>query len=64
MRLRAEPNALDVAVISTGSISLDAALGPVASRAAASGKTTMMLHIIAEAHKTGGIAAFIDAEQG
>ena len=58
-------------VISTGSISLDAALGiggiprgrvSEIFGPAASGKTTLALHIIAEAQKTGGIAAFIDAE--
>jgi RecA/RadA recombinase len=63
MRLRAEPSALDVAVISTGSISLHAALRSMASHAAVSGKTTIALHMIAEAHKTSRIAAFIDAEQ-
>lgn len=58
-------------VISTGSISLDAALGiggiprgrvSEIFGPEASGKTTLALHIIAEAQKTGGIAAFIDAE--
>jgi recombination protein RecA len=71
MRLGAEPSALDVAVISTGSISLDAALGVGGIPRGrvteiygpeASGKTTIALHIIAEAQKMGGIAAFIDAE--
>jgi recombination protein RecA len=71
MRLGAEPNALDVAVISTGSISLDAALGVGGIPRGrvteiygpeASGKTTIALHLIAEAQKAGGIAAFIDAE--
>jgi recombination protein RecA len=71
MRLGAEPSALDVAVISTGSISLDAALGVGGIPRGrvteiygpeASGKTTIALHIIAEAQKAGGIAAFIDAE--
>jgi recombination protein RecA len=71
MRLGAEPNALDVSVISTGSISLDAALGVGGIPRGrvteiygpeASGKTTIALHIIAEAQKAGGIAAFIDAE--
>jgi recombination protein RecA len=61
----------DVAVISTGSISLNLALvvggiprgrvteifGPEAS-----GKTTLALHIASEAQKAGGIAAFVDAE--
>jgi recombination protein RecA len=71
MRLRAEPSALDVSVISTGSISLDAALGVGGIPRGrvteifgpeASGKTTIALHVIAEAQKAGGIAAFIDAE--
>ena len=57
--------------ISTGSIGLDIALGVGGvpnGRAVeiygpeASGKTTLALHIIAEAQKTGGIAAIIDAE--
>jgi recombination protein RecA len=71
MRLGAEPSALDVSVIPTGSISLDAALGVGGIPRGrvteiygpeASGKTTIALHIIAEAQETGGIAAFIDAE--
>lgn len=71
MRLGAEPNALDVSAISTGSISLDAALGigglprgrvTEIYGPEASGKTTIALHVIAEAQKSGGIAAFIDAE--
>lgn len=57
--------------ISTGSISLDAALGiggVPRGRVVeifgpeSSGKTTICLHIIAEAQKAGGVAAFIDAE--
>jgi len=60
-----------VDTISTGSISLDGALGVGGiprGRVAeifgpeSSGKTTLCLHIIAEAQKRGGIAAFIDAE--
>jgi recombination protein RecA len=71
MRLGAQPSALDVAVISTGAISLDAALGVGGIPRGrvteifgpeASGKTTLALHLIAEVQKTGGIAAFIDAE--
>jgi recombination protein RecA len=71
MRLGAEAGALDVPVISTGSIALDAALGVGGIPRGrvteiygpeASGKTTIALHIIAEAQKSGGIAAFIDAE--
>ncbi|MFQ5798136.1 MAG: recombinase RecA [Bacteroidota bacterium] len=57
--------------ISTGAISLDAALGVGGIPRGrvteifgpeASGKTTLCLHIISEAQKNGGIAAFIDAE--
>ncbi len=64
-------NVLDIQTISTGSISLDMALGVGGvprSRIIeiygpeASGKTTLALHIVAESQKTGGIAAFIDAE--
>jgi recombination protein RecA len=60
-----------VDVISTGSISLDAALGIGGIPRGrvievfgpeSSGKTTLCLHVIAEAQKTGGITAFIDAE--
>jgi recombination protein RecA len=60
-----------VEVISTGAISLDAALGIGGIPRGrvievfgpeSSGKTTLCLHIIAEAQKTGGIAAFVDAE--
>ncbi len=70
MRLGEGPIAL-VEVISTGSISLDAALGIGGVPRGrvieifgpeSSGKTTLCLHIIAEAQKHGGIAAFIDAE--
>lgn len=56
--------------ISTGAISLDQALGNGIPKGRiieifgpeSSGKTTLALHIIAEAQKTGGTAAFIDAE--
>jgi recombination protein RecA len=60
-----------VDAISTGSISLDAALGiggVPRGRVVeifgpeSSGKTTVCLHLIAEAQKTGGVAAFIDTE--
>jgi recombination protein RecA len=60
-----------VPVISTGSIALDKALGVGGVPRGrvieiygpeSSGKTTLTLHIVAEAQKTGGIAAFIDAE--
>lgn len=70
MRLGEGPIAL-VEVISTGAISLDAALGIGGIPRGrvieifgpeSSGKTTLCLHIIAEAQKQGGICAFIDAE--
>jgi recombination protein RecA len=60
-----------VEVISTSSISLDAALGIGGIPRGrvievfgpeSSGKTTLCLHIIAEAQRTGGICAFVDAE--
>jgi recombination protein RecA len=62
---------VDVNAIPTGSIGLDAALGVGGVPRGriieifgpeSSGKTTLALHIIAEAQKTGGICAFIDAE--
>ena len=62
---------VDVDVIPTGSISLDAALGVGGIPRGriteiygpeSSGKTTLALHIVAEAQKTGGLAAFVDAE--
>jgi recombination protein RecA len=61
----------EVDVISTGALSLDVALGVGGIPRGriieiygpeASGKTTLALHIIAEAQKAGGTAAFIDAE--
>ena len=61
----------DVQVIPTGSITLDMALGVGGYPKGrvieiygpeSSGKTTLAIHAIAEAQKTGGIAAFIDAE--
>src|SRR5258706_7847787 len=64
-------NALPVTVISSGSISLDAALGVGGFPRGrvveifgpeSSGKTTLALHVIAEGQAAGGTAAFIDAE--
>jgi recombination protein RecA len=64
-------NVLPVAVISSGSISVDNALGVGGFPRGrvieifgpeSSGKTTMALHVIAQAQKAGGSAAFIDAE--
>lgn len=62
---------MNIEVISTGSLNLDLALGLGGVPrgriieiygAESSGKTTITLHIIAEAQKIGGVAAFIDAE--
>ena len=66
-----EDSIVKIEGISTGSISLDAALGiggiprgriTEVYGPESSGKTTLTLHIIAEAQKSGGYAAFIDAE--
>jgi recombination protein RecA len=66
-----ENRKLDIEVIPTGSVSLDAALGVGGIPRGriieifgpeSSGKTTMALHIVAEAQKLGGLAAFVDAE--
>ncbi len=71
MRLGTRDVLVPVSVIPTGSISLDHALGVGGVPRGrvieiygpeSGGKTTMALHIIAEAQKTGGQAAFIDAE--
>ena len=70
MKLNAEANR-EIPVISTGALSLDLALGVGGVPRGrvieiygpeSSGKTTLTLHIIAEAQKLGGMAAFIDAE--
>jgi recombination protein RecA len=64
-------NKVKIEAISTGSISLDAAIGIGGVPRGrvieiygpeSSGKTTLTLHIVAEAQKGGGFAAFIDAE--
>jgi recombination protein RecA len=61
----------DISTISTGSIGLDVALGiggvprgriVEVYGPESSGKTTLALHIVSEAQKKGGVAAFIDAE--
>lgn len=65
-----ESTKTNVEVIPTGSLSLDIALGGGLPRGRiievygpeSSGKTTLTLHAIAEIQKTGGTAAFIDAE--
>jgi len=70
MKLGDKPK-VGVDAISTGSIGLDSALGVGGLPRGriieifgpeSSGKTTLSLHVIAEAQKTGGICAFIDAE--
>lgn len=60
----------NIETISTGSITLDLALGGGVPRGRvveifgpeSSGKTTLTLHIVAEAQKSGGVCAFVDAE--
>lgn len=70
MKLGEKPK-VDIDAISTGSIGLDAALGVGGLPRGriveifgpeSSGKTTLSLHVVAEAQKKGGICAFIDAE--
>ena len=70
MRLGAREH-IGISSISTGSIGVDAALGVGGVPRGriveiygpeSSGKTTLSLHVIAEAQKVGGLAAFIDAE--
>ncbi len=72
MRLGNKEAIVPIAVISTGSISFDLALGVGGFPRGrvveifgpeSSGKTTIALQVIAEAQKAGGMAAFIDAEQ-
>ena len=71
MRLGSKEAIVPIAVIPTGSISFDAALGVGGMPRGrvveifgpeSSGKTTLTLQVIAEAQKTGGLAAFVDAE--
>ena len=71
MRLGAKDTIGPISVISTGSISFDAALGVGGVPRGrvieifgpeSSGKTTITLQIIAEAQRAGGLAAFVDAE--
>jgi recombination protein RecA len=70
MRL-GETSKTDVGVVSTGSIGIDEALGVGGLPRGriveiygleSSGKTTLTLHVVAEAQKAGGVCAFIDAE--
>ena len=71
MKLGSSERVADVPAISTGSLSLDIALGTFGVPRGrvveifgpeSGGKTTLALHIVAEAQKQNGIAAFIDAE--
>jgi recombination protein RecA len=71
MRLGQRPDRFAIDVIPTGALSLDIALGVGGMPrgrmaeiygAEGSGKTTVALHMLAEAQKAGGTAAFIDAE--
>ncbi len=71
MRLGGADQKIEIETISTGSIGLDIALGVGGLPRGriveifgpeSSGKTTLALHVIAEAQKQGGVCAFIDAE--
>jgi recombination protein RecA len=71
LRLGAKDSVIPIAVISSGSIAIDAALGTGGMPRGriveifgpeSSGKTTIALQVIAEAQKKGGMAAFIDVE--
>jgi len=71
MKLGSSDRVADVPAISTGSLSLDIALGTFGVPRGrvieiygpeSGGKTTLALHVVAEAQKKGGIAAYIDAE--
>jgi recombination protein RecA len=71
MRLGSKEAVVPISVIPTGAISFDAALGVGGFPRGrvveifgpeSSGKTTIALQVIAEAQKTGGMAAFVDAE--
>ncbi len=70
MKLGETPK-VDIAAISTGSLGLDAALGIGGLPRGriveiygpeSSGKTTLALHVVAEAQKAGGVCAYVDAE--
>src|SRR6201998_3217254 len=71
MRLGSKEAVVPIAIIPTGALSFDAALGVGGFPRGrvleifgpeSSGKTTIALQVIAEAQKTGGMAAFVDAE--
>ncbi|HJM91601.1 MAG: recombinase RecA [Alphaproteobacteria bacterium] len=71
MKLGQNTNAVQIEAVSTGSLGLDIALGIGGLPKGrvievygpeSSGKTTLTLHVVAEAQKKGGICAFVDAE--
>jgi recombination protein RecA len=71
MKLGANDQSMDVEAISTGSLGLDIALGIGGLPKGrvieiygpeSSGKTTLALHVVAEAQRNGGVCAFVDAE--
>lgn len=71
MRLGQQDQAVDIETVSTGSLGLDIALGIGGLPRGrvveiygpeSSGKTTLALHVVAEAQKQGGTCAFVDAE--
>ena len=71
MRLGQKDNAVEIPAISTGSLGLDLALGIGGLPKGriieiygpeSSGKTTLALHVVAEAQKQGGACAYVDAE--
>jgi recombination protein RecA len=71
MRLGQRDSAVETEVVSTGSLGLDIALGIGGLPRGriieiygpeSSGKTTLALHVVAEAQRQGGVAAFVDAE--
>ncbi|MBW7849918.1 MAG: recombinase RecA [Rhodospirillales bacterium] len=71
MRMGQKDSAVEIEAVSTGSLGLDIALGIGGLPRGriveiygpeSSGKTTLALHVIAEAQKKGGVCAFVDAE--
>jgi recombination protein RecA len=71
MKLGQQGSVIDIEAVSTGSLGLDIALGIGGLPRGrvieiygpeSSGKTTLALHVVSEVQKTGGVAAFIDAE--
>jgi recombination protein RecA len=71
MKLGAKKAVVEIEAVSTGSLGLDIALGIGGLPKGriieiygpeSSGKTTLALHVVAEAQKKGGVCAFVDAE--